>query len=62
MPTPHQRLERREIQSMKTKLVSTFKLTTLKSCSKRFVRFCDSDKNKFITEEEWMKCSLKNGF
>lgn len=46
-------LERQERKAVKRFLTSVPKL---KRCGKRFARYCDVDKNRKISLEEWVAC------
>ncbi|XP_064623891.1 SPARC-related modular calcium-binding protein 1-like isoform X3 [Lineus longissimus] len=55
----NQALERREIRTLKMEIRKNDqvkKKKSLRKCARSFVEFCDADKNKKITMDEWTDC------
>ncbi|CAH1791141.1 unnamed protein product [Owenia fusiformis] len=52
-------LERKELKVLKKDLKKK-KPKSLRKCGRNFIRYCDADKNKKITVEEWIECTGVN--
>lgn len=50
-----QELESGELESFRETLKSAQKKLTRK-CARKFVRFCDEDGNKKVSDREWVDC------
>lgn len=54
-------LERKEWKDFKKKMRKTVgKKKSLRKCARNFLRYCDADKNKRISVDEWIDCTGVN--
>jgi len=49
-------LDNGEVEAFRTSSLKIAQKKETRKCARKFIRYCDEDSNKVITEQEWIDC------